>query len=384
MELDKDAVYRVLGEVEDPARRKDVVSLGYVTSVETSDNAIEVRMTLTAPPTPLKRDLRDDCEKALRAAFPDVEDIEVELAYRSAEGSDTAESGAAAAGPSSTAAGAGTTGGTGGRGSTARQGAAAEGGTPDSMKAVKYTIAVASGKGGVGKSTVAVNLAAALARDGARVGILDADVYGPSLPIMLHVNEQPRVNEEQQILPLSAHGLSVMSIGFLAEENAPFIWRGPMASGAVGQFIKEVAWGELDYLVFDLPPGTGDVQLTLVQTLPISGAVIVTTPQNLALADANRAQQMFKKVNVPITGLVENMSYYVCPNCGHREDIFDTGGGERAAADLGVPFLGAIPLFAGIRQWGDAGTPFVLAEPDSEQAAAINAVADAVRARHPL
>ncbi len=380
MELDNNAVYRVLGEVEDPARRKDVVTLGYVTSVETSDDAVEVLMTVSAPPTPLKRDLRDDCEKALRAAFPDVSSIEVVLAYRSAGENDSAEAGET--GASSGAAGAG--GGARGRATSGRQGAAAQGGPPDSMKAVKYTIAVASGKGGVGKSTVAVNLAAALARDGAKVGILDADVYGPSLPIMLHVNEQPRVDEEQQIIPLSAHGLSVMSIGFLAEENAPFIWRGPMASGAVGQFIKEVAWGELDYLVFDLPPGTGDVQLTLVQTLPISGAVIVTTPQNLALADANRAQQMFEKVNVPITGLVENMSYYVCPNCGHREDIFDTGGGARAAENLGVAFLGAIPLFAGIRQWGDAGTPYVLAEPQSEQAAAINAVAEAVRARHPL
>ncbi|MFP4644247.1 MAG: Mrp/NBP35 family ATP-binding protein [Spirochaetales bacterium] len=393
MKPDKDSVYSVLERVEDPERRKDIVSLGYVTEVEASEASVRVKLTLPAPPTPLKKEVRTDCEKALSAAFPDVGDIDVELGFHAGDAGtsaagDEANRGGAAQADAHASGGRerGTPGGGPAGHGPKRPGAGgmmnAE--TPDSLKNVKYTIAVASGKGGVGKSTVAVNLAAALAAGGARVGILDADVYGPSLPIMLHVNEQPRVNQDEQIVPLTAHGMSVMSIGFLADENAPFIWRGPMASGAIGQFIKEVEWGELDYLVFDLPPGTGDVQLTLVQTLPISGALIVTTPQNLALADANRAQQMFNKVNVPIAGLVENMSYYVCPNCGHREDIFDTGGGERSAANLGVPFLGAIPLYPGIRQWGDSGTPFVLAERQSEQAAAIVAIATAIREHMPL
>ncbi len=401
MKPDNDSVYNVLKGVEDPDRRNDVVSLGYVTDLEAGENSVRVKLTLPAPPTPLKKDIRTDCMKALSAAFPDIEDIDVELGFQASDPNasgasgteEGAEAGASTEAGAATGAGAeagsqnrGTPGGGPAGHGPKRPGAGgmmnAE--TPDSLKNVKYTIAVASGKGGVGKSTVAVNLAAALAGGGARVGILDSDVYGPSLPVMLHVNEQPRVNQDERIIPLIAHGMSVMSIGFLADENAPFIWRGPMASGAVGQFIKEVEWGELDYLIFDLPPGTGDVQLTLVQTLPISGALIVTTPQNLALADANRAQQMFNKVNVPVAGLIENMSYYVCPNCGHREDIFDNGGGERSAADLGVPFLGAIPLYAGIRQWSDSGTPFVMAEPQSEQAAAILSIASAVREHMPL
>ena len=393
MRPDKDSVYRVIEGVEDPDRRKDIVSLGYVTEVEASDVSVRVKLTLPAPPTPLKKDVRTDCTKALSAAFPDVEDIDVELGFHASDAGASQQGDAPdereapeAGGKPSGYRERGTPGGGPAGNGPKRPGAGgmmnAE--TPDSLKNVKYTIAVASGKGGVGKSTVAVNLAAALAAGGARVGILDADVYGPSLPIMLQVNEQPRVNQDEHIVPLTAHGMSVMSIGFLADENAPFIWRGPMASGAVGQFINEVEWGELDYLVFDLPPGTGDVQLTLVQTLPISGALIVTTPQNLALADANRAQQMFNKVNVPIAGLIENMSYYVCPNCGHRENIFDTGGGERSAANLGVPFLGAIPLYAGIRHWSDSGTPFVLAEPDSEQAAAIVGIASSVREHMPI
>lgn len=400
MELNQDSVYSVLGGVEDPAKRKDVVTLGYVTSVELGSDSLEVVLTLPSPPTPLKKDLRDDCRKALKAAFPNLDDVDVFLEYMAADSAkQTAEKNAGAAknaGASTTSSGVSSGGAETRQGGGSGRGPAGKGPqrpgaggmmnaeTPESLKDVKYTIAVASGKGGVGKSTVAVNLAAALSRDGARVGILDADVYGPSLPVMLHVNQQPHVNEKEQIVPLTAHGMKLMSIGFLADENAPFIWRGPMASGAIGQFIKEVEWGELDYLIFDLPPGTGDVQLTIVQTLPISGSVIVTTPQNLALADATRAQQMFQKVEVPVTGLVENMSYYVCPECGHRDDVFDTGGGERSAAELGVPYLGAIPLYSGIRRWSDLGTPFVLAEPESEHAVAITRIARALGEKLPL
>ncbi|MFW6368206.1 MAG: P-loop NTPase [Spirochaetota bacterium] len=394
MEPNKDSVYSVLGGVEDPAKRNDVVSLGYVTSVETGPGSLEVVLTLPSPPTPLKKDLRSDCRKALIEAFPDLDDVDVFLEYTAADSASQSQeksAGAAKKGSEQASAGANTEqSGGAGRGPAGKgprrpgAGGMMNAETPESLKDVKYTIAVASGKGGVGKSTVAVNLAAALSRDGARVGILDADVYGPSLPVMLHVNQQPHVNEREQIVPLTAHGMKLMSIGFLADENAPFIWRGPMASGAVGQFIKEVEWGELDYLIFDLPPGTGDVQLTLVQTLPVSGSIIVTTPQNLALADATRAQQMFHKVDVPVTGLVENMSYYVCPECGHRDDIFDSGGGERSAAELGVPYLGAIPLYSGIRRWSDLGTPFVLGEPESEHAVAITRIARALGEKLPL
>jgi len=233
------------------------------------------------------------------------------------------------------------------------------------LPGVKNTIAVASGKGGVGKSTIAVNLAVALAKEGHSVGLVDADVYGPSAPLMLGLNEKPLV-DKQKLLPLEAHGIKVMSIGFLVEEDQAIIWRGPMASGAVKQFMSDVEWGELDYLIFDLPPGTGDIQLTLVQSIPLTGAVIVTTPQDIALADARKGMKMFERVNVPTFGIVENMSYYVCTECGHREEIFSYGGGKKSAEKLGTEFLGEIPLYTRIREGGDTGKPIVVLEPDSE------------------
>jgi len=221
------------------------------------------------------------------------------------------------------------------------------------LPGVKNTIAVASGKGGVGKSTVAVNLATALARDGAQVGIVDADVYGPSLPLMLGVTEKPeteRIDDKRfRILPVEKFGIKMMSIGFLVDTETPMIWRGPMASGAVKQFLTDVVWGDLDYMIFDLPPGTGDVQLTLVQTIPLTGAVIVTTPQDVSLADVRRGVRMFQKVNVPIMGVIENMSYFICSHCGHREEIFSHGGGKKTAEAFAVPFLGEIPLYTPIR-----------------------------------
>jgi ATP-binding protein involved in chromosome partitioning len=233
------------------------------------------------------------------------------------------------------------------------------------LPGVKNTIAVASGKGGVGKSTVAVNLAVGLAHEGHSVGLIDADVYGPSAPLMLGISEKPAV-QNQKLLPLEAHGIKVMSIGFLVDEDQAMIWRGPMASGAVRQFMSDVEWGELDYIIFDLPPGTGDIQLTLVQSIPLTGAVIVTTPQDIALADARKGIKMFEKVNVPVFGIVENMSYYICTNCGHREEIFSYGGGKRSAESLGTDFLGEIPLYTKIREGGDTGKPIVVLEPDSE------------------
>ncbi|MCB2205573.1 iron-sulfur cluster carrier protein ApbC [bacterium] len=237
------------------------------------------------------------------------------------------------------------------------------------LPGVKNTIAVSSGKGGVGKSTVAVNLAVALAKSGARVGLIDADIYGPSIPLMMNAKTQPRAykdNGKTRLLPTEAYGVQLMSIGFLIDQEDALIWRGPMASGALKQFLTDVDWGELDYLLFDMPPGTGDIQLTLSQSLPLSGAVIVTTPQDIALADARKGFRMFDKVSVPILGIVENMSYYICSHCGEREEIFANGGGKRTATELGVPFLGEIPITTKVRVGGDEGVPIVELEPESD------------------
>lgn len=242
------------------------------------------------------------------------------------------------------------------------------------LPGVKNTIAIASGKGGVGKSTVAVNLAVALAKDGANVGLIDADIYGPSVPLMLGVTEKPDLIEDNgkaRLIPLEAFGLKMISIGLLVDDNAPVIWRGPMASGAIKQFMTDVAWGELDYLVFDMPPGTGDIQLTLVQTIPLTGAVIVTTPQEVSLIDARKALKMFERVNVPVLGLIENMSYFIAPDTKKRYDIFGTGGGQRVSEELKIPFLGGIPINPQIREGGDKGIPIVFDIPDSNEAGII-------------
>lgn len=234
------------------------------------------------------------------------------------------------------------------------------------LPGVRNTIAVSSGKGGVGKSTVAVNLAVALAQNGARVGLVDADIYGPSIPLMFGVSEQPSAyveNGKTRLLPIENHGVKVMSIGFLIDPDTAVVWRGPMASGALKQFLTDVDWGELDYLLFDMPPGTGDIQLTLSQMLPLTGSVIVTTPQDISLADARKGVRMFEKVSVPILGIIENMSFHVCSNCGHRDEIFSYGGGREAADELGVPFLGEIPIERRIREGGDKGVPIVVLDP---------------------
>ena len=241
-------------------------------------------------------------------------------------------------------------------------------------------VAVASGKGGVGKSTVAVNLAISLARSGLRVGLLDADIYGPSLPRMLGLKRKPEVRGEK-LLPISAWGLTCMSIGFLVEEETPMIWRGPMVMGALEQMMGQVEWGALDVLVVDMPPGTGDAQLTMAQRVKLAGAVIVSTPQDIALIDARRGVRMFEKVGVPVLGIVENMSFFCCPNCGHRAEIFGHGGARAEAARLGAPFLGEIPLLLEIRTGSDAGTPVAAEAPDSPAGQAFAAVAAAVRAR---
>jgi ATP-binding protein involved in chromosome partitioning len=247
------------------------------------------------------------------------------------------------------------------------------------LPGVKHTIAVASGKGGVGKSTVAVNLAVGLAQRGARVGLLDADIYGPSIPLMMGVDERPTIDPTgRSILPFDRFGVSFMSLGFLVDKDAAVIWRGPMVMKAIEQLLRDVAWGDLDILVVDMPPGTGDAQLTLCQKVRLSGAVIVTTPQDVALADAIKGVTMFRKVGVPILGIVENMSFFHCPQCGSRTDVFGHGGGRREAARLETPFLGEIPLDAAIREGGDAGRPVVTLDPTSTLSAAFLSLADKV------
>jgi len=242
----------------------------------------------------------------------------------------------------------------------------------------RFPIAVASGKGGVGKSTVAANLALALERVGHRVGLMDSDIYGPSQQMMMGIDEKPFVNENNQIVPIDRYGVKVMSLGFLMDVDQPVIWRGPMVMKAVEQFLQDVAWGALDFLVIDLPPGTGDAQLTLTQKIHLSGAVIVTTPQDVSLIDARKGLAMFQKVNVPVLGIVENMSYFLCPSCGHREEIFKHGGGARTAKQLGVPFLGEIPLDPKVTLGGDAGKPIVAGEPKSQVTEAYMRIADAI------
>ncbi|KFC75344.1 ATPase-like, ParA/MinD [Bosea sp. LC85] len=245
---------------------------------------------------------------------------------------------------------------------------------------VKQIIAVASGKGGVGKSTTTANLAVALAMLGLKVGVLDADIYGPSVPKIFGITGKPRLVSGRTLAPMEAYGLKIMSIGFLIDEETPMIWRGPMVISAITQMLREVAWGELDVLVVDMPPGTGDAQLTMAQQTPLAGAVIVSTPQDLALLDARRGVAMFRRVEVPILGIVENMSYFICPECGHRSDIFAHGGARHEAERLGVPFLGEIPLAMPIRETSDSGRPIVASDPDSAHAKAYLAIARQVQA----
>lgn len=243
---------------------------------------------------------------------------------------------------------------------------------------IRNVIAVGSGKGGVGKSTTAVNLALALHAEGARVGLLDADVYGPSIPAMLGLSGRPDSPDNKSIEPMRAFGVEAMSIGLLVDQDTPMIWRGPMATSALMQLFNDTLWGDLDYLLIDLPPGTGDIQLTLAQKIPVAGAVIVTTPQDIATLDARKALKMFEKVEVPVLGVIENMAVHTCSNCGHSEHLFGQGGGERMAAQYGVALLGALPLDIAIREQGDAGQPVVVAAPDSAAAQAYRAAARAL------
>lgn len=335
--LTTEAVLAALKPVRDPELDRSLVELGMIKDVRIEGGHVSFLVELTTPACPLKAEIQADCERAL-TSLPGVIAVDVRF-------------GAQVRGP---------------------------GGTPGAenlIPTVKNTVLVASGKGGVGKSTVAVNLAVALGRTGARVGLLDADIYGPSIPIMMGITERPTLTAEQRIRPLLGHGIEVMSIGYLVDPDTAMIWRGPMLNGAVIQLLRDVAWGELDYLIIDLPPGTGDVQLTVAQRVTVTGAVIVTTPQAVALADVVRAKRMFDKVNIATLGLVENMASFVCPSCNAVHDIFARGGGEKAAADLEIPFLGSIPIDPRIRAGGDGGTPMVVSHPDSPASAAFRQTA---------
>jgi ATP-binding protein involved in chromosome partitioning len=251
--------------------------------------------------------------------------------------------------------------------------------TPVAYPHLGRILAISSGKGGVGKSTVASNLAVALARDGARVGLMDADIYGPNLPRMMGVQEQPRVDQvRQQIIPLEAHGVKIMSIGFMVERDQPAIWRGPIVMKVITQFLKDVAWGELDYLLVDMPPGTGDAQLSLVQATHVHGALIVTTPQEVSVGDALRGAKMFERVGVPVLGIVENMSWFVCPHCDESSPLFGRGGGARLAEELGIPLLGEVPLVPAVLTAGDSGVPILVADPDSPASVALREIAGRV------
>jgi len=337
-------VLDALRGVIDPDLGKDIVSLGFVKRLEVSDaGAVAFVIELTTPACPVKDRLQAQAQ-ALVAAVPGVSAVNVEMT------------------------------------AAVRTAAVQEGGRLP-VPGVKNVIAVGAGKGGVGKTTVAVNVAVALAQLGSRVGIIDGDIYGPNVPIMLGLHTELVADEQGRILPAERYGVQVVSMGFLTHDDSPVIWRGPMLHGAVQQFFRQVAWDDLDYLVIDLPPGTGDVALSLSQSVPVSGAIVVTTPQQVSLADTRRAIRMYQKLNIRTLGLIENMSHFVCPGCGHESDIFGHGAGEELAQAMDVPFLGRLPIYEPIRIGGDTGQPIVIAEPDSPAARAFKAVAEQAAAQ---
>jgi ATP-binding protein involved in chromosome partitioning len=338
-EISKEAVLNALRKVYDPDLKKDLVTLNMVRDLEITGGQVSFTLMLTTPACPMKDKMKAEAQATV-SALPGVEQVNIKM------DADIPSDGRS-------------------RGLL--------------NLPVKNAIAVASGKGGVGKSTVAVNLAVSLAASGARVGLLDADIYGPNIPTMMGVDHLPP-QQENKLVPAEAYGVELMSIGFLVQPGQPLIWRGPMLHSAIRQFLSDVAWGELDYLVIDLPPGTGDAQLSLAQSLPLSGGLIVTLPQQVSLDDARRGLEMFRQLNVPILGVIENMSYLELPD-GTRMDVFGTGGGERLAHQAGVPFIGAIPMDPEVRIGGDSGVPVIISAPDSPVGLALCAIASEVAAR---
>ena len=340
---DRDAVLNALRVVQDPDLHRDIVSLGFIKDLSIRDGNVSFAIELTTPACPVKDQMREQATAAVRS-IAGVTSVDVRMT------------------------------------ANVRSVSAPEHGRPP-LPGVKNIIAVGAGKGGVGKTTVAVNLALALARFGSRVGILDGDIYGPNVPIMLGLSSTQLTTDGKQIVPAEKHGVQVVSMGFLTQDDAPVIWRGPMLHGAIQQFFRDVAWKDLDYLIVDMPPGTGDVALSLSQTVPVVGSIVVTTPQQVSLADSMRAVRMYQKLNIPPIGLIENMSYYSCPNCHHESDIFGHGGGERLAEQMEVPFLGRLPIYQPIREGGDTGVPIVVSEPGSTAGRAFALVAERTAAQ---
>jgi ATP-binding protein involved in chromosome partitioning len=335
---DRDVI-SALSKVIDPELGADLVTLGMIQKLDISGGEVSFDLVLTTPACPLKSHLEDASRKAV-LAVPGVKDVRINVTSKV-------------------------------------RGHRAGGERVNLVPTVKNTVAVASGKGGVGKSTVAVNLAVALAQSGAATGLMDCDVYGPSVPLMMGVEARPSARDDK-IVPLERYGVRMMSLGFMLDRDTPVIWRGPMVMKALQQLLQDVDWGELDYLVMDMPPGTGDAQLTVSQSVPLTGAVVVSTPQDVALLDAAKAVAMFRKSNVPVLGVIENMSYFLCPHCGERTDIFAHGGAERESKRLSVPFLGEIPIDAGISAGGDRGVPVAAGRPESEIAGVFRKVAGTV------
>ena len=333
-------VLNVLRTVQDPDLHKDIVSLGFIKNLSIEGLKVTFDVELTTPACPVKEQLKQECYDkvmALDGVSEATISMTANVRSRSVQSS-------------------------------------------ISIPGVKNVLAVASGKGGVGKSTASTNIAMALKATGARVGLLDADIYGPSIPTMLGIGGAPGRTAEDKLVPKEKFGLRVMSMGFLVSDDTPVVWRGPMVHGILQQFLGQVLWGELDYLIVDMPPGTGDAQLTLTQSAPLAGAVIITTPQDVSLIDARRALRMFEKVNVPVLGLIENMSFFVCHKCDERHDIFRHGGGKKVSEELGIPFLGEIPIDPNIVLGGDAGMPIVKKDPESAAAKAYTAIAENIAA----
>lgn len=345
--LDASAVLEVLRPVQDPELRRSLVELNMIRNIKIEGDKVSFTLVLTTPACPLREFIVEDCQKAVKQ-LPGVREVAVDVKAETPQQKEL----------------------------------------PDKkgISGVKNILAISSGKGGVGKSTVAVNVAVALAQAGAKVGLIDADIYGPNAPTMLGLADaQVKVRPSQQgevLEPAFNYGVKLVSMGFLIDKDQPVIWRGPMLNGIIRQFLYQVDWGELDYLIVDMPPGTGDAQLTLTQAVPMAGAIIVTTPQNVALLDSRKGLKMFQQMGVPVLGIVENMSYFIPPDMPERQyDIFGSGGGEKTSKELGVPLLGCVPLEIHLREGGDVGLPVVVSQPDSASARALKAIASQIAAK---